>query len=653
MAAAEASGKKTGAICILALMAVSFIAYYPSLSHTFHLWDDNFLITSNERVMKGLSFDNIRWAFSTTYFCFYYPLTWLSHMTDVQLYGMDPGGHYLTNIILHSLNSALLFVFLFLSTRKRLASLLAAAVFSLHPMNVETAAWLAERKSLLATLFMILAMIFYLLRHGAQGNNKRNRWLAAACYASFMMGLMSKSSVVVFPVLLLLLDLWPLGRTALGEVTKNRRSAAGLVLEKWPLFILSLISGVLTLYAQQEMMAPLEKISFPQRIGEAFLGFWFYIEKFFLPVNLCTLYPHHQGGYPFLIPLLILAGMCALTALFFKLGRSRPALVSGWFFFIVSLLPVIGIIQVGAQAYADRYAYFAYWGLLVILLFGIPWERIFDKLPAAKLVASAAALAWLASLLFMTRVQLRTWKDDETLFKNVIRVSPGAAKGYYKLGDHYLLQGVKLEESLALFRKADELEPGRSVIKCDIGLAHFKLGEYQKAVDNFDLALGLEPRMALAYYNKGCALIKMNRGREALENLRLASEYGYDKTTVTEAEKAALMTYLGGRISELTGLEKWDEAEKALVQALDIDPLRADLWCYLGFVRKKGGDTAGAEKAYEKALAIDGSLDIALRDLAVICAEKDDLQRARELLEKLRLMRSRYADEIQAILDKK
>ena len=241
--------KSLRTIFIVILLLVTFIAYFPVMKETFHLWDDDVYITTNQRVQKGLTADNVAWAFTTNYFGFYYPLTWVSHMTDCQLYGLKPAGHYFTSVVIHCLNVALLFMLFLLATGSEWRSFFAAGLFALHPMNVESVAWLAERKNILAAFFLLLAFIFYTLnfRDGGKGRSPR---LAFLYYLFFVMGLMSKSSIVVFPLLLLVFDFWPLKRISIEEIRPGSRSAWKLVIEKIPLFAISAVSGIVTIVAQ-------------------------------------------------------------------------------------------------------------------------------------------------------------------------------------------------------------------------------------------------------------------------------------------------------------------------------------------------------------------------------------------------------------------
>jgi protein O-mannosyl-transferase len=643
------------ALLIIFLILISFAAYYPVLNNAFHdNWDDNAYITTSQKVRNGLTAGNVVWAFTNISLGFYYPVTWLSHMTDVQLYGLRPKGHYSTNIILHCLNVVLLFLLLLISTGSQFRSFIAAALFSLHPMNVESVAWLAERKNLLSSLFLLLALISYILRFRNGEDKKKSIRYNAACYLFFIMGLMSKSSIIMFPVLLLLLDLWPLNRMPANNLMQQMGQLKKLILEKLPFFALSLVSGMLTIAAQKEIQAliTLEHIPFPQRIGEVFLGYGFYLEKLFLPFGLCAFYPHHQGNFPILSLFLILAILSAATFFFFKQRKSRPALITGWLFFMISLIPVIGIVQVGSQAHADRYVYFPYWGLFIVLLFGISWDRVIAKKPGIKTLLSLLALTSILSMFALTRTQIAKWKDDETLFNNIIKISPDTILGYFQLGNIYLAK-EEPEKALPLFLKADEVEKDNPDIVCSIGLTYLRLNNLEKALEYLDLAIRLKPDFGTAYYNKACALINLKKSDEALENLELASKNGYDASKVEETAKAARVDQLFKQGQEFGGQGKWNEAASAFEKGLELSPGKADAWCYYGYILQSMKNLGEAEKAYQKALDLDGSIDVAIYNIALIEIQKNETEKARTRLDLLEKKNSTYAPALQNALDKK
>lgn len=607
-------------VFIIVIALSSLAAYVPILGNSFLMWDDDMYVTKNEMVLKGLTSESLRWAFSNMYFSFYSPLTWISHMTDVQLYGLAPKGHFATNLILHALNSVLLFIFLKLATGSDIRSFLAAMLFAIHPMNVESVAWLAERKNLLSVLFMLLSLIFYTLRHSSSRPPARPTLYTSAAYLFFVMGLMSKSSIVVLPALFLLFDIWPLRRISAHDIIKNRRASAILLIEKIPFFALSILFGILTIIAQRKIDAlpSLEALTLPQRLGGAITGFGFYLEKFFLPIRLCAFYPHHKGQYDISLVMPVLLLLSMITFIFFKLRKKAPALLVGWGVFIVSLLPVIGILQVGAQAYADRYAYFSYWGLFVIVLFGVGPEKFLHGGKVFKVVLVLAATVIISTFFLLTRAQTAHWKDDGAVWKNVIKISPNIPVGYCNLANYYK-EKSGLEEALPY---------------------------YKLALERYDLEIGLYPQAAVPYYDKACALINMERSEEALELLQMARDRGYNIMQIEDKTKVAKLEILFRRWQELKKQERWNEAEPVLQAMLAIDAARSDIWAALGYVRIRKNDLASAKSAFQKALELDGSRDEVIFNLALIDLKNKDITGAEEKFKMLVDRNSRFAEPL-------
>ncbi|HNQ78239.1 MAG TPA: tetratricopeptide repeat protein [Acidobacteriota bacterium] len=608
---------------------LAVITYLPVLNHTFHSWDDPVYITSNERVLEGLNAGNVKWAFTTTYFGFYYPLTWLSHMTDVQFFGTDPRGHYLTSVVLHSVNAVLLFFLIMLVTGSPLKSSAVSAFFALHPMNVESVAWLAERKNLLSALFLVLALICYLIVHRPGAEKRKTLLYRLLLYSFFVMGLMSKSSIVMFPVLLLIADFWPLGRFgAPGDLRSTLRTLGSLVVQKIPLFLISLASGILTILAQRDTgtMAALSHVAFGHRVGEAFLGLGFYLYKLVLPFNLCALYTHHEGNYHPLLPLLIAAGLFAATFLFFKLRKSSPVLMAGWLFFLVSLLPVLGLLQVGMQAYADRYVYFPYWGLFAMAVIGIPWEKLTAGKTWRKVMVGASFLVVAAIFFSASRVQIATWRDDGTLFENIIKRSPGAVMAYVELGNVH----------------ADKGDPDRAG------------SLYRKALELCDAELAEHPRHPGAYYNKASVLFNLRRYEESLQCFRLAREHGHEAKKLTENMKAAKIMIIQEAVKkgkQAMTAESWGEAEGYFRKASEIEPGMAEAWSYLAYALEMQGKYEEAKRCYGRAILLDPSLDVETFNLALLELKTGEPDKARGRLSVLEKMNSPHALKLRDLLE--
>jgi protein O-mannosyl-transferase len=586
-------------VLALALFVVAFASYLPLEGHTFHNLDDGAYVTANEGIRDGLTAGTVAWAFTTLHMGFYDPVTLLSHAADVQRYGFEPGGHYRTNIALHATNAVLLFAFLLVAAGGALRSFFGALLFALHPMNVESVAWVAERKNLLSALFLLLALIFYVLERRRREEGRRSGPMMAAYKVFFILGLLSKSSIVVFPLLLLVLDFWPLGRFAPGDAGRGLKVFVRLVAEKLPLFALSLVSGVLTILAQKSAggMTSLATISVPQRIAGALLGTGFYLEKLVAPVRLCMFYPHHKGNYPALLPVGIFVALALATALFLKVRNRLPVLLAGWLFFGVSLLPVIGLLQVGNQAYADRYVYFPYWGLILMVAMGIPWKRIASAGPIAGVALVVSFVVAVSALSLCERAQLATWKDDEALFGNVVRVRPDAAKGYFQLANFYRSNGDK-ERAVPL---------------------------YERALERYKRELTDDPDSGSVAYDVAVTLINLRKGTEAEAYLRLALEHGVDRAEIEDKTRLARFVECNRLWEEHAAAKEWDGAASEVRKALEIHPGRADAWSFLGYALQMKNDLDGAEAAYRKAIELDGSLDVAVHNLGAIELQKKAL----------------------------
>lgn len=517
--------------CIL-IGAIIFLLYFPILNFPFHNWDDGTYIYKNNMICKGLNYVTVKWAFTTNYFGFYYPLTWISHATDVSIYGLSPKGHYLHNIVLHFLNSILLFIFLLFAQKDIYRALMVSVIFAVHPMNVENVAWLAERKNLLATFFMLLALLFYYFYQQEKETkiSKRTLYyiLAVIFYSA---GLMSKSSIVMFPFLLILFDIWPLKRIKF-ENKINSNIVWNILREKIIFFVLSLLSGVATIFAQKDLKAviPLDVIPFSERAGEALLSLWFYIIKYFLPFNLAVFYEHHRGNYPFWEPFAIATAIIVILFIFIRVFKKQSQLLVGFIFFLISLLPVLGFIQVGLQGKADRYVYFPYWGLSIIMIYGF----LSDKIIKNRLLFFSLLGAIVVYFFTISHQQIKVWESDKALFENVIKVQPKSFLGYLKLGNYYYLNKNDYDKALENYLYASNFNSKEALIYCNIGVLYYYKKDYKNALSYCEQAININPKYAEVYYWKGVVLMEIGDYINSLNSFIRAKELGYDENFVLE-----------------------------------------------------------------------------------------------------------------------
>jgi len=439
----------------LFLVAIAVVLYLPALDHAWLNYDDDIYITANPDLTRGLSFDGIAWAFSTFHGANWFPLTWLSWMLDFELFGLAPSGFHATNLALHALDTLLLFLALSKLGGSIGRSAFVAAVFAVHPLHVESVAWAAARKDSLSALFFMLALLVY-SRSGPRGPSLKQHVFVWVCAA---FGLLAKPIVITLPFLLLLLDEWPLGRLRRRDAPQqwDPRRIRHAVVEKLPLFALAAVSGAVTLWAQHAggAVASLEQVSLDQRLGNAIVAGAAYLGKAIWPADLAVIYPHPGSGLAPMRIALSAAVLLSLSAMAFATARYRPYFLVGWLWYLATLAPVIGLIQVGSQAMADRYMYLPLIGLSIAIAWGVP---AFEGRPRWRLASTAAACAMIAALAAVTAVQLRTWRTSETLFSQALRVTENNAIANAYLGRAMLARG-RAEDAVVYFSEAVRLKP--------------------------------------------------------------------------------------------------------------------------------------------------------------------------------------------------
>jgi len=522
-------GKQTFVLCLL--LAVATLAVYnPINRNAFVNFDDDQYIAHNPHVTAGLSWQTISWAFSHYYEANWHPLTWISHALDWQLFGANPIGHHYMNVVLHALNAVLLFLLLQSATGFSGRSLMVAALFALHPVNVESVAWAAERKNVLSMFFLLLAMHAY----GWYVRKPQVRRYAVVAFL-FALGLMSKPQVITLPFLLLLWDYWPLGRFTAAGATAMRR----LAVEKLPLFLLSLASAIVTMQAQKVGNAIRSMVSYPfdLRLENALVAYSRYLGKAFWPVKLSPLYPHPQAINPWYV----IASVLFLSLITERVidRRRHGYLLAGWFWFLGSLVPMIGVVQVGEQAMADRYAYLPFVGLFVMLVWGIADFAQARQISPRFLQMAAAGV--LAALSFLTYRQIGFWRDSETLWTHALEVSgTGNYKAHFNLAVIYDAQG-RYDEAIQQFRAAENPRDDDPRIHLGMGVYDQRHGHLPEAIEEYQAAVRLgsqatREQMALAYLLLAGAQEKAGHAAEAMAARERAAEL---TTNLNEAQQAA------------------------------------------------------------------------------------------------------------------
>ena len=489
-----------GAGLVLAIAA----AYWPVAGYAFTFYDDNEYVWQNPHVLRGLSWPGVGWAFTHFYFCNWHPLTLLSYMAEAQWFGLNAGAYHVTNVVFHAANTVLLFVWLQRLTGFLWRSAVVAALFGLHPLHVESVAWISERKDVLSTFFLLLALICYTRYAKPEIANRKskivNYLLSLLCFA---LGLMCKPMVVTLPFLLLLLDYWPLKRV---------RGWKRLLVEKLPFFVLSAVSCVLTFFAQRgKSMADTTVLPVGDRLENALVAYAGYLKKMLWPDPLAAFYPLITPiDEDLVIGSVVL--LLLLSAVIFFQRRQRPYLVTGWLWYLGMLVPVIGLVQVGSQAMADRYTYVPLIGVFIAFVWLV--AEISMAWPGRRFVLAVLAAGVLAVCWQVSAVQVRYWQNSETLARHALAVTSHNPPMELVLGSALIEQG-KIEEAGQHFAEVLKLLPNSVPALADLALAYYAQGRLEEAVDKCREALVVEPDEPKVYYELACLLAKQGKWSEA------------------------------------------------------------------------------------------------------------------------------------------
>jgi Tfp pilus assembly protein PilF len=564
--------KRNFVFCLL-IFVLTLVVYNRVNGHPFVNYDDDRYVTDNPHVRAGLNGETIAWAFSSTEQANWHPLTWISHALDCQLFRLNPAGHHFTSVVLHAINAVLLFLIAVYATGFALPSLVLALLFALHPVNVESVAWIAERKNVLSTLFFFLTL-------GSYGWYIRKpdwkRYLATLSF--FACGLMSKPMLVTLPFVLLLLDYWPLQRT----ITTVKR-----LLEKIPFFALSAASAIITMYAQQGGGAMRSSVQFPfnVRLENAVNAYAAYLWKTIWPVRLAPLYPHPGDslpGWQIAVSALVLVVITAMVIRF----RPRKYLLVGWLWFLGTLVPVIGLLQVGDQAMADRYAYIPLIGMFLMVVWGFA-----DFSPSTKLSTVASALA-ITLLCAATYRQTGYWSTSYDLWSHTLAVTQNNFIAHDNLGGA-LLQLNRPDEAFAQFQAASQINRRDPMSHTNMGAYLQEHGRSTEAIEQFQAAISLtsDPGLlASNYANLGTAYRESGNSNQAREN--------YERSL--QLNPGQFNAYLG-RARLLESEAKYQEAAADFQRSAEIQPT-VDAYLGLGRVLQAAGKAQESKYALEKAI---------------------------------------------------
>jgi Flp pilus assembly protein TadD len=531
--------QRTLLICVL-LGAVTLATYWPATGHDFINYDDTLYVTDNPHVRAGLTWDGLAWAFGRIhgYRTYWHPLTWVSHMLDCQLYGLKPGDHHLTSMLLHAANAILVFLVFRRMTGAFWRCAVLAALFALHPLQVDSVAWVAERKNLLAAFFWLLATWAYLRYAEVRKQKVESRkqkaesgitpcgsritdhaslfyLLSLICLA---LGLMCKPVLVTLPFVLLLLDYWPLQRFQLSTLSPQPSTLWRLAWEKLPFFALSAASNMIMIMSTSALgvLDSVSKMPLDARFENALVSYGRYLGKTFWPSRLAIFYPY-PAAWPMWqvaacgLLLLIISGLALRSA------RSRPWWFVGWFWFLGVLVPFIGLVKAGAQAMADRFMYVPVLGLFVALIWGL--HGLAQGRRYQQLGLSVAASAAIALCLVLTRHQLGYWKDSETLFRHVLEVTENNPLAHLNLGIALDNRG-QTDEAIRHFQETIRLKPRQAISYFNLGNAFAKKGQIDEAIRQYREAIRLQPDYEKAHNNLGNALLSQRQFDEAIREYR-------------------------------------------------------------------------------------------------------------------------------------
>jgi tetratricopeptide (TPR) repeat protein len=497
----------TAGICIC-LAVLTWAVFGQTLRHDFVNYDDPRYVYQNTRITSGLNIAGIAWAFTHIHSENWHPLTTITHMLDSSLYGLKAGGHHFTNVLLHTVAVVLLFLLLQQMTGALWKSAFVAAVFAIHPLHVESVAWVAERKDVLSGVFFMLTLLAYV--HYARAPSTWRYLIVAFVFA---LGLMSKPMLVTLPFVLLLLDYWPLRRIR-DQRSRVGRQLLSLLVEKIPLIALSAVSSVITFLAQRGALGGTEQLPMLARINNALVSYVVYVRQMFWPANLAVFYPHPENRLPPWEISLALAVLIGITIAAVILRKKAPYFIMGWFWYIGMLVPVIGLVQVGWQGHADRYTYLPQIGLYIAGTWAV--ADLTALWPRRRILLGAAALLLIGALSWSSSVQTSYWRDSETLFTHALAVTRNNDVAENNLGIVFLQRG-QLDEAISRLQAAIDLRPENGPAHNNLAKALLQKGRLAEAMVHYRKFFEIEPENVEARNILGTALIQQGRIREAIE----------------------------------------------------------------------------------------------------------------------------------------
>jgi len=590
------------AIC-LALAGSILLIFWTIQQADFINYDDNRYVYENDYVARGFSSENVKWAFYNYHVGYWHPLTWITFIFDYERFGLAPGGYHWTNVQFHIIGTLLLYSVLVMMTGARGKSFFVASLFALHPLHVESVAWISSRKDVLSGCWFMLTLMAYV--HYAKDRNAKRYSLVLLF---FMLGLMSKPILVTLPFVLLLLDYWPLkrfSRESVGKPGQFKASFLPAFLDKIPLLILGGLVSILTLYTTQRMgtVASLSSVSFIRRVENAVVSYGIYIRKAFLPYDLSIFYPYPVSiSVIWVIFWMIL--LTGITALVIRLVREYPYLTVGWFWYLGTLLPVIGLLQAGEQAMADRYTYISLIGIFIIIAWGVP-----DLLEKRQLKPAIIPLSSTLVLLVFMMISINHvgyWKNDTTLFEHAIAVTKDNHLAHNALG-YSLFNKGRIDDAIVQYGQALKIDPQYTDARINLGAALMSKDRINEAIMQFKKVLAIDSRNPIAHRNMGIALTKSGNAEVSLAHFKIA--YAMD------GDDADIHNNLGIAFAKKGDLR---EAANHFQSSLRLRPKDAKVRNNMGLCLANSGNLQEAIREFEMVLQIDPGFDEARKNLTIV-----------------------------------
>jgi protein O-mannosyl-transferase len=568
----------------LFILFIIFLVYGQVWKYDFVIWDDPIYVTANYHIQTGFHWDSIRWAFTTNHTAIWLPLTWLSYILDYRLYGLSPGGYHLTNLFWHLWNCLLLLRILQSVTKEIWPSFFVAVLFAIHPLRVESVVWITERKDVLSAFFWLLTTWLYV------------RYVKAPTLKSYLLvaagmglGLMAKPMLVTLPFALLLFDFWPLQRV------QTYRSWISLVKEKLPLIVLALLSAALTIWAQHSVisLSPLDLKPLPLRLENAAISYVAYLYKLFWPVGLSVYYPYPDSAFPLWEVGLALMTLGGLSWLAWRFRSRFPYVFIGWLWFVGTLVPVIGILQVAGHAMADRYMYIPAIGIFIIIAWGI--KDFISLHPRYKMGLVSVCVCAVIVLSILCHLQVQRWRNSITLFQHALSVQEDNSLAHACLGAAFIQQGNPQQAKKHLTR-ALEINPRSPEALNDLGKILMDEGNYREAIAHFSNAINLDPNSPEAHNNLALTLMRVDRLPEAIHH--------YEMAISLNPMFPKALNNLGAALAQQGRLE---DAKAYFLRAITIQPGYDDAYNNLGLLHYQQQDFANSRRYFESGLSYNSN----------------------------------------------